>query len=536
MSEFSIRLSRGGFCGAVFLIFMKPDDSTPAKIRAAAYVRMSTDHQKYSTENQYDAIREYAARRGMEIIETYSDEGKSGLNIHGRAKLAQMIDDVQSGRATFKCILVYDISRWGRFQDADEAAYYEFICRRAGVAVYYCAEQFENDGSLPSTVFKGMKRVMAGEYSRELSNKVWHGACRLVSLGFRQGGTAGFGLRRMLIDGSGQSKGMLKAGEHKSIQTDRVVLVPGPDEEVEAVRWMYHAFVNESRTEREIADLLNARGLLTDFGRSWTRGTVHQVLTNEKYIGNNLYNRTSFKLKQAHRVNPRDKWIRADNAYQPIVDATLFFTAQGIVLARSHRLSDEEMLTKLRAVLSKHGRISGLLIDEEDDAPASSAFRSRFGSLVRAYRLIGYTPEIDYSFLEINQKLRERHATVLREVVAKLREIGAVLIQDEDTGLLTLDGELTVSIVIARHRATDAGFSRWLIRFDAKLMPDITIAVRMAPGNADIKDFYLLPALDMKEPKVRFAEHNGVWLDAYRFDTLDFFFQMARRCRLEEAA
>ena len=56
---------------------MKPDNSTPnpVKIRAAAYVRMSTDHQKYSTENQYDAIREYAARRGMDIVETYSDEG-----------------------------------------------------------------------------------------------------------------------------------------------------------------------------------------------------------------------------------------------------------------------------------------------------------------------------------------------------------------------------------------------------------------------------------------------------------------------------
>jgi hypothetical protein len=106
-------------------------------------------------------------------------------------------------------------------------------------------------------------------------------------------------------------------------------------------------------------------------------------------------------------------------------------------------------------------------------------------------------------------------------------------LQDEDTGLLTLDGELAVSIVIARHRATGAGFSRWLIRFDDGLKPDITIAVRMLPGNADIKDFYLLPAMDMTENNIRFAEHNGVWLDAYRFDTLDFFYGMARRCRVE---
>ena len=94
-----------------------------------------------------DVIREYAKRKGLEIVKEYSDEGKSGLNIEGRDSLAQMIQDVQGGQAGFSNILVYDVSRWGRFQDADESAYYEYICRKAGVAVHYCAEQFENDGS-----------------------------------------------------------------------------------------------------------------------------------------------------------------------------------------------------------------------------------------------------------------------------------------------------------------------------------------------------------------------------------------------------
>src|ERR1700733_11708274 len=98
---------------------------------AAAYVRMSTEHQQYSTSNQMDVIREYAKRRGMQIIKEYSDAGKSGLNIQGRESLAQMIQDVQSGTLSFSNILVYDVSRWGRFQDADERAYYEYICRRA---------------------------------------------------------------------------------------------------------------------------------------------------------------------------------------------------------------------------------------------------------------------------------------------------------------------------------------------------------------------------------------------------------------------
>src|SRR5579864_6465034 len=192
-----------------------------------------------------------------------------------------MISDVQNGEIAFSSILVYDVSRWGRFQDADESAYYEYICRRAGVAVHYCAQQFENDGSPVSTIVKGVKRAMAGEYSRELSSKVFQGACRLIQLGYKQGGAAGYGLRRMLVDEHGKHKGILKIGEQKSIQTDRVILVPGPDEEVRNVRWMYDAFVNEAKNEREIAEILNSRGIFTDFGRKWTRGTVHAVLTNE---------------------------------------------------------------------------------------------------------------------------------------------------------------------------------------------------------------------------------------------------------------
>jgi DNA invertase Pin-like site-specific DNA recombinase len=129
----------------------------PETIRAAEYVRMSTEHQQYSTENQGEAIREYAEQRGMIIVRTYADAGKSGLRIDGRDALKQLINDVETGSADFSAILVYDVSRWGRFQDADESAYYEYICRRAKIEVHYCAEQFENDGS------QGLPRTMSAD-------------------------------------------------------------------------------------------------------------------------------------------------------------------------------------------------------------------------------------------------------------------------------------------------------------------------------------------------------------------------------------
>ena len=124
---------------------------------------------------------------------------------------------------------------------------------------------------------------MAGEYSRELSAKVFAGQCRLIELGFRQGGPAGFGLRRALVDQQGVIKAELGRGEQKSLQTDRVILRPGPEAEVTCVRQIYNWFIEEGSSESEIAQRLNDMNVSTDLGREWSRATVREVLTVAKW-------------------------------------------------------------------------------------------------------------------------------------------------------------------------------------------------------------------------------------------------------------
>jgi hypothetical protein len=260
-------------------------------VRAAQYVRMSTEHQKYSTENQSEAIQNYAARRGIEIVRTYADEGKSGLSLGGRDALKRLIDDVQAKRTDFATILVYDVSRWGRFQDADESAYYEYICKRSGISVQYCAEQF-----------------------------------------------------------------------------------------------------------------------------------------------------------------------------------------------------------------------------------------------------IGYTPERDYRYIEINRALRRMHPNIVADVIAGIEQAGGIVEQDPATELLNVNGEFTASIVVVRCRTTTAGSLRWKIRFDVGLWPDITVAVRMDGLNQNHLDYYLLPRIDMTAARLQLAEDNGISLDAYRFPTLEVFFVLAARVSLREVA
>jgi DNA invertase Pin-like site-specific DNA recombinase len=510
----------------------KPDEP----IRAAEYVRMSTEHQKYSTENQSEVIRRYAAERGYEIVRRYSDAGKSGLSLDGREALRQLIDDVGNGRADFAAILVYDVSRWGRFQDADEGAFLEYLCKRAGITVHFCAEQFENDGSLSATIMKSMKRAMAGEYSRELSTKVFAGQCRLISLGFRQGGSAGYGLRRVLVNERHEAKSELARGQQKSLQTDRVILAPGPPAEVQTVRRMYRLFVEQRRSESEIALLLNKEGIATDLGRPWTRGTVRQVLTNEKYIGNNVFNRVSFKLKQRRVRNPPEMLVRATGAFDALVDPDLFEAARAIIVARDLRLSDEQMLEPLRTLYARSGFLSAVLIDEQEEMPTSNAYESRFGSLLRAYEMVGYTPDRDYRYIETNRFLRALHPDIVADTVAAIEATGGSVVRHPATDLLSINDEFTASVVIARCHESRSGSLRWKIRFDAGLRPDITVTVRMNRENREVLDYYLLPMLDFIVPRIRLAEENGLHFDAYRFDTLAPFLDLTARSAIRPAA
>ncbi|MCO1369822.1 recombinase family protein [Burkholderia multivorans] len=290
--------------------------------------------------------------------------------------------------------------------------------------------------------------------------------------------------------------------------------------------------MEDGLTESEIASLLNREGKLTDRGTAWTRGTVHQILINDKYVGDNVWNRTSFKLKQERVKNPPADWARAESAFEAIVDRLIFNAARQIILARSYRLTDDEMLAALRRVLLRHGYLSGIVIDETTDCPSSSAFAGRFGSLIRTYTLIGYTPDRDYRYLEINRRLRALHPSVVSDAMNAMTVAGARVERNSATDLLLVNGEFTVSLALCRCRATHAGTNRWLVRFDTALKPDITIVVRMESDAQSIRDYYLLPAIDVFSEQLHLGDYNEQGFDAYRYDDLSMLVYLGRRVPL----
>jgi len=152
------------------------------------------------------------------------------------------------------------------------------------------------------------------------------------------------------------------------------------------------------------------------------------------------------------------------------------------------------------------------------------------------HQLISYTPERDLAFVEINQRLRKLHPEIIEEVVRSLEMQGGKIVRNVETDLLLVNGMFSVSIVIARCQTTASDAMRWLVRMDAGLTPDITIVVRMDAPNQAPLDYYVLPTLDIHGGNLRIREDNGIFLDGYRFETLDYFFGMAQTVRVGVAA
>jgi DNA invertase Pin-like site-specific DNA recombinase len=463
---------------------------------AAQYLRMSTDEQRLSLSYQAAAIERYARKHGFIISNTYKDSGKSGLTLKRRKGLTQLLEDVVSGCNTFKAVLVYDVSRWGRFQDTDESAHYEFLCKSAGVPVHYCAEPFKNNASSPAVVMKTLKRVMAAEYSRELSERLSRTKKILTEAGFRAGGAAGYGLRRMLVSPEGSRKRLLAHGEVKDIRAGRVILVPGPDHEVKIVREIFRLRVSRRKSADAIAARLNRNGV-SHPGVPWNGGHVREILENPKYVGWATWRRTTGPLGTRSVKVPSNRWIAKVGAFEGIVEQKTYDKAQKIFKDSTLNKSNDELLAGLRALLLHEGRISEHLIDQSPDLPVSATYIRRFGSMRQAYALIGYKefrniPQVRQTTFRLRKIRRSVFSQILR-----IFKNQVTAIQERGGSRQALRFHDAVKVSVSVCRCVNYGFgTRWIIPVNRFERDYPTLICRSTPDNKSLKDIHLVRRVD----------------------------------------
>jgi DNA invertase Pin-like site-specific DNA recombinase len=462
-------------------------------VPAAQYLRVSTERQEYSLDCQSARIARYAQENGFGVCQTYCDEAKSGLEITRRTGLSQLLQDVVGGKQSYQAILVYDVSRWGRFQDPDEAAHYEFLCKAAGVQVHYCAEHFSNDGNPSSLILKTLKRVMAAEYSRELSVKVFAGLAHLVKRGFHAGAIPGYGFRRMLVSAGGIPRQQLSSGEHKSIATDRVILVSGPPSEVLWVREIYRMFISEKKTFAGIAAELEHKGVPFLEGKRWSDHVVKKILTHPKYMGTAVYNRTTERLCSKSKKLPQSEWIIVPNAFESLVDRSVFEVAQEVLQQRFGQRSNEQVLEQLRNILRKHGHLSTDIL--RLNGLSAGGLNHRFGSLVNAYDLIGYRT-VYRKAGENRLQVRRIRSALMQQLVEMFPGQVSVFAWDWNRrNCLSLQRGIKVAVRICRSITLTKSGRKWILHHAKDEQCRFTLVAGMNPENTNVEAFYLTSRL-----------------------------------------
>lgn len=496
-------------------------------IPAAQYIRMSTERQEYSIDCQSTEIAKYADRNGFEIVHTYCDHGKSGLFLKNRMGLAQLLQDVVAGKRSYRAILVYDVSRWGRFQDPDESAHYEFLCKTAGIPVHYCAEHFLNDGYLPNVILKTLKRVMAGEYSRELSDKVFAALIRNAKKGFRVGSRPGYGLRRMLVTKDGIPRRELVRGEWKSVTNERVVLSLGPEEELKWVREIFRMYISGFFTMEDIALHLNQEGVPFPDGKKWNHHNVGTILSHPKYKGTAVYNRTNSKLRSPEKATPESEWVVVENAVPAIVDAETYETAQRIRRSRQWNPSDEQVLAPLKRLFLTHGRLSGSLVRDEPLALSRDAYRRRFGTLSNAFSLVGYdSPRAATACTNMSiQRLRKE---LMNHLVQKFpNEIFIHSRGPIQRNCLRLKNGRKVAVRVCRSKPVGILGHVWVLHRPGRDKGLISLMAGASTDNKTLEAFYILPPFSSTREVQLFAGHK--WLQSgIRLSSLDCFYDVVR--------
>lgn len=496
---------------------------------------MSDDTQQYSIDNQEAAISEYASKHGFLIVRTYADHGKSGIIAKNRRALTELLKDVVTGEADFKAILVYDVSRWGRFPNNDEAAYYEFLCARAGIPLHYCAEPFCNDETTVSSLLKALKRSMAAEYSRELSEKVTRGKARLVQMGFWAGGPAGYGYRRLMLSADGVPKVLMAPGQHKNFTTDRVILIPGPSKERKGIELIFSLAIERVGCA-DIARELNRRGFQKE-GKPWSNTTVYNTVTNPKYTGCNVWHRTTQKLRSNRiPVEPQD-WVQKPGAFKAIVDQQTFDLAQArLPKIADYRWTDAEILKRVARLLKTKGRITESLILKARNMPVPNTIHRHFGGYRQLYKAVGYHRE-ELDFYRGDQC--ERTLELRRKVVAEIRKlfpehIVITHVPGSTKSILRVDDSFMVSVLLCRTKRRRKGRQHWVVETTALERGYITLLGKMNASHEHVVSYHLFPQIDFKSH--RSYEHDP-WLEtSVHIEKLEDFYLSAKNLWNEKPA
>lgn len=253
----------------------------PASARCVGYLRVSTERQAdsevTSLADQRRAIEMKAEGLGVSVGAWFEDAGISGATAEKRDGFMQLIAYCESNHrphGSTGFVVVLNASRFGRFDDPEEAAYWRHHLRRHGWIVRYAEGDVEGDAA---PIMRAVSAVEASTYRKNLMANVRRGMRGAASLGYWTRREP-FGYRREVVYPE-SARRVLAPGQRKA-DTEKVRLTPHEDE-ARIVAWAFRSYVERTHTLHSLARELQIRAP----DRKWSKQAVRQLLTNPAYIG-----------------------------------------------------------------------------------------------------------------------------------------------------------------------------------------------------------------------------------------------------------
>lgn len=279
------------------------------KVRVAAYCRVSTDSdaQLESLEAQKTHYENYiTARDDWEFAGLYYDEGITGTKKDKRPELLRLIDDCKAGKIDF--IVTKSISRFSRNTTDCLSLVRELLAQN--IPIYFEKENI-NTGSMESELFLAILSSMAEGESVSISeNSKWSIQKRF------ENGTFKCSYPPYGYDWDGE----------------QMVINP---EQAAVVKEIFADLLSGKGTHA-IADDLNQRGVLSKRGGRWTATTIRGMLSNEKYVGDCLFQKTySDSQFVRHNNHGEQTQYMVRDHHEPIISREDFEAAQAFVKQRA---------------------------------------------------------------------------------------------------------------------------------------------------------------------------------------------------------
>ncbi|TCP38769.1 recombinase family protein [Rhodovulum marinum] len=316
-------------------------------IRAAAYARYSTELQTdKSIDDQLRICGEEAKRRGLKIIQNYSDAAESGQTLI-RSGIQKLLLDAMERK--FDVVVSEALDRISRDQ-ADVASVFKKL-RFMGIQIITISE------GLVDEMHIGLKGTMNALYIKEIRAKTKRGLEGRILEGKSAGGKCyGYDVIRTLDE-----KGELVSGE-RAINED----------EARIVQRIFGDYLR-GKSPKKIAHELNAEGIPGPSGKAWGSSTIYGnrhrgtgILNNELYIGQLVWNKLTYQKhpdtgKRISRLNPESEWKRVEVEHLRIIDQATWQKVkehQG-ELDKRPRFQDKKRPPNLFSFLLKCGECGG---------------------------------------------------------------------------------------------------------------------------------------------------------------------------------